>query len=265
MEEVASFLQYINYDICSDEHPEPRSFSYHGIRCVLEGYGILKIKDRTFPITAGQSFYIPRGISAAYWSRSPGGMKYVWLNFDEWALFSEIMAKTAFTPETPVCQTTKEQEKLFKNLLSQKQKLLHGNHYQIMAMILWILSSYIDSFPAVTRSQDETSFQNLLTFINNNLLRKDLNTEMLIRVSGQSRASLFGHFKKEVNCSPGEYIRRKRMVKARNMLYTTNFSIQQIADLLGYNDPLYFSRLFRAETGVSPTRYRKEMAKSTPN
>ncbi|MEE1050839.1 MAG: AraC family transcriptional regulator, partial [Lachnospiraceae bacterium] len=41
------------------------------------------------------------------------------------------------------------------------------------------------------------------------------------------------------------------------LLETTDYSISDIAALVGYNNPLYFSRLFRYARGLSPARYRK--------
>ena len=47
------------------------------------------------------------------------------------------------------------------------------------------------------------------------------------------------------------------MMNARVMLETTDNNISEIADLVGYDDPLYFSRLFRKQFGCSPSQFRK--------
>jgi len=55
-----------------------------------------------------------------------------------------------------------------------------------------------------------------------------------------------------------EYIVRKRMEKAKQLLDTTNFSSNRIASMVGYSDPNYFSITFKKRYGKSPLHYRNE-------
>lgn len=64
-------------------------------------------------------------------------------------------------------------------------------------------------------------------------------------------------FKKHTGYSLQQYIRKVRLDKAKHLLKTTLLPIGLVADEVGYADPLYFSRLFAHETGLSPTEYRK--------
>ncbi len=69
-------------------------------------------------------------------------------------------------------------------------------------------------------------------------------------------------FKKEVGITPLEYLTKRRMELAKNIIYSkisnsyTNYSIAQIAESCGYLDPLYFSKVFKKHYGVSPSEYR---------
>jgi AraC family transcriptional regulator of arabinose operon len=56
-----------------------------------------------------------------------------------------------------------------------------------------------------------------------------------------------------------EYIHRLKMAEAKNILLNTDRSIKEIADLLGYKEPFYFSRLFKKYVGISPLLYRNTM------
>lgn len=62
--------------------------------------------------------------------------------------------------------------------------------------------------------------------------------------------------KKITNLSATQIIQREVLKEAQRMLYYTDKSIKEIADLLGYEDEKYFMRLFRKKTGLSPTQYR---------
>ncbi|NBJ92698.1 helix-turn-helix domain-containing protein [Parablautia muri] len=65
-------------------------------------------------------------------------------------------------------------------------------------------------------------------------------------------------FKRYMGMTPMQYITSIRINKAKELLKNTNCSIQEISGLVGYENPLYFSRIFRKQTGLSPSQYRKE-------
>ena len=64
-------------------------------------------------------------------------------------------------------------------------------------------------------------------------------------------------FRAQTGFSPIDYFLRMRMQQAAQLLDTTDLSVKAIAMQLGYEDPLYFSRLFRAVNEHSPIDYRK--------
>ena len=70
--------------------------------------------------------------------------------------------------------------------------------------------------------------------------------------------TLTRHFKKNQNMSPMRYVNFMRIEKAKDLLQSNN-SIGQIASALGFDDPLYFSTVFRRYAGLSPEKYRKSL------
>lgn len=57
--------------------------------------------------------------------------------------------------------------------------------------------------------------------------------------------------------SPMQYILMNRINNAVSLLETTDYNVNEISTIVGYENPLYFSRLFKKQKGVSPTEYRK--------
>ena len=67
-------------------------------------------------------------------------------------------------------------------------------------------------------------------------------------------------FKQYAGTTPMQYLVERRMANAQVLLETTSYNISEIAALVGYDNPLYFSRIFRKQKGMSPSEYRKTTA-----
>lgn len=66
-------------------------------------------------------------------------------------------------------------------------------------------------------------------------------------------------FKKRVGLTIQQYHTAIRIQEAERLLSATQDSISEISEKLGYQDPLYFSNVFKKATGVSPRNYRKNI------
>lgn len=65
-------------------------------------------------------------------------------------------------------------------------------------------------------------------------------------------------FRQYIGVTPLQYIISLRMMNARELL-NQSYSISEVARMVGYEDPLYFSRLFKRNVGMSPKDYRKKI------
>jgi AraC-like DNA-binding protein len=86
---------------------------------------------------------------------------------------------------------------------------------------------------------------------------EDIDKEMLAAMDGLRPSRYHEVFRRVMGTTPAGYICGLRMAKARGLLLDPDLPIGDIAALCGYDDPLYFSRVFRRECGVSPTEYRR--------
>ncbi len=87
-------------------------------------------------------------------------------------------------------------------------------------------------------------------------LDKPLRAATLASVAKMSLPHYFVIFKRCTGSTPIDYFIRLRMERARELLATTSCSVKEIAGLLGYDDPLYFSRVFKSVNQTTPTQYR---------
>ena len=65
-------------------------------------------------------------------------------------------------------------------------------------------------------------------------------------------------FREAYGCTPLEYRTSMQIDQAKNLLLGTSLKIGAVAALSGFSDALYFSRVFHAKTGMSPTEFRKQ-------
>jgi transcriptional regulator GlxA family with amidase domain len=87
-------------------------------------------------------------------------------------------------------------------------------------------------------------------------LHQSLQLDGLAALANLSRSRYVDLFKRQTGYAPIDYFIRLRMHHARQLLDTTELSVKRVAAALGYEDPLYFSRVFHAVNELTPTEYR---------
>jgi AraC-like DNA-binding protein len=88
-------------------------------------------------------------------------------------------------------------------------------------------------------------------------LNRSLQLDTLAALANVSRSRYVDLFKQQTGYTPIDYFIRLRMHRACQLLDTTSMSVKTVAAELGYEDPLYFSRLFRTVNDLSPQAYRR--------
>lgn len=86
---------------------------------------------------------------------------------------------------------------------------------------------------------------------------EDLRLEDISERFYVSQNTLCARFRSAMNCSPMQYLAFVRLSHAKELLSTTNKSIDEISSQCGYSSPNYFSLIFKKNVGISPREYRK--------
>jgi AraC family transcriptional regulator, transcriptional activator of pobA len=81
---------------------------------------------------------------------------------------------------------------------------------------------------------------------------------------GTSQATLARACREVTGKAPGALVNERRLLEARRSLSLTTASIKQIADDLGYDDPAYFARSFRRNTGATASEFRRNTMRRVP-
>lgn len=120
-----------------------------------------------------------------------------------------------------------------------------------------IISIHARENKVVLQTSSEVA-QNTKKYIKENYYRQ-INISEMAKSYNITRNYLYTLFKKEYNISPKEYILKLRIEKAKQLLLDREkkLSVSEIAFTVGFNDALYFSRVFVSKTGLSPSKYRQ--------
>jgi AraC family transcriptional regulator len=94
-------------------------------------------------------------------------------------------------------------------------------------------------------------------------LDSKLDGRELARIAGMSRSRFHRSFSKVVGVSPHRYVVQRRLIRARELLATTQVSLTEIALILGFADHSHFSHRFQEFIGMTPREFRR-LAGCTP-
>lgn len=106
---------------------------------------------------------------------------------------------------------------------------------------------------------DIAQLKNVIAYLNDHYTF-DIPLERLAKIACMGTTKLKASFKQLQGCTITEYIQQRRMSQAEHLLIDTDFTMGQIAEMIGYSTSSRFAELFRKSTGILPIDYRK-MAK----
>ncbi len=121
----------------------------------------------------------------------------------------------------------------------------------ILAMIYRALPINEQSNRAVT----DERLVNVLSIMDKSF-NLDCDIDHYAKLCGVGRDRFMHIFKQAVGVSPKKYVIDLRIKNAQRLLEGSKLPVGEVAELCGFHDPLYFSRVFRSYTGISPLKYR---------
>ncbi|MFW6282386.1 MAG: helix-turn-helix domain-containing protein [bacterium] len=127
-----------------------------------------------------------------------------------------------------------------------------------------ILNNFIKLFHLIIKLSENKNKKNIsedineiITYIDRNL-NKHFNIKTLAQKINLSDSWFKRKFKNEIGIPPNEYINRKKIDKAKNILRKNkDMSITEMSHILSYSSSEYFSVVFKKFTGQTPTDFKK--------
>ena len=176
----------------------------------------------------------------------------------------EAVLKKYGLPETEnvfYTGTSPDYQCIYREMIQELQ-LCRANYEELLSLTLMrffiMINRFIDEGKK-SGSDIQNEIERATHYFNENY-NKPINIDEYAESRHISTCWFIRSFKQILKVTPMQYILSLRMANAQSLLETTEDSISEIAEAVGYDNPLYFSRIFRKNIGVSPSEYRKRSA-----
>ena len=237
----------IDFDWNADINNRFSYWNHSRIWCVAEGGGHVKTTFGEFDLKPHIAYYIPQ--STLLETRCDDYMVQYFIDFlplSDSIPMENLFSFYNFSSEYELILA------LIKKLMNLKGDSL--SEVRKTAVINMILSCFVKE-PLIS-AKDGSPMLAVAEKINLDYGKK-ITVSALAGEFGYS-IDYFSHvFKETFGLSPQKYVINKRISAAKHLLLTTDRTVAQIALSCGFNDPLYFTRIFSKEIGVSPTAFRQ--------
>ena len=228
------------------------------IYCV-DGRGRVTTPQWRDDIGAGEIFLLPQGVIHQYEAdtRDPWSIYWVHYQGSSSAVFNQYLAGPEDANATSRIGVAPQLIAQFRGMMSA-----HRTGYSTRAFINAAnqLRHLLTSIGLMTRGgraggQHSFDLEALQSFMLENIGRP-LDLDTLAATANLSKYHFSNKYKALTGYSPIKHFLNMKMEHACHLLDTSQMSIKEVAAALGYEDPLYFSRLFSKTVGLAPRAYR---------
>ncbi|MBP3382141.1 MAG: helix-turn-helix transcriptional regulator [Clostridia bacterium] len=229
--------------------------------CVLEGNATVHIGNTTQKIKKGDTFFVSPYV--LHYTEIEQGAVYVsrCICFDAALLQNDTLAK-ALEEGTSVLTAVHHGEKVFtavQRIYDACVNHADGWRMEVQGWLLLLFSllkreQYIQT---TTLPQGEAFCRQVLMLLREHYA-EDITSAHIATALFLSHGHFCRRFKANFNDNFSNYLRRFRLEKACEILCESQASVTEIARLVGFDDPSYFTKCFRETFGVTPRTYKRK-------
>jgi AraC-like DNA-binding protein len=256
------YLCYCGSQICCSGHaygPEIRT--EYLIHIVLNGKGYYTVGSKTYEIGPNTAFLICPGVTTFYEASKDDPWTYIWVGFN--GIKAEAALKHAHLSKDNLIVPIQNVETFVKHVngMLASSQLTYANDFAREGYLYQFVSSLIqdqqnhESTEEVHDYSYQVYVEHTLEYIEHNY-STNIKVHGIADYIGINRSYLTNCFKNVLHMSPQEYILNYRMNQATLLLKNTILSVSEIANQVGYDDALNFSKAFKKVYGINPTKFR---------
>lgn len=255
-----------HHDYPAHEHPSGYYFHWDNGRVlqefqlnyVTEGGGVLEDESGTYPIKAGSLMIIRPGVSHRYRPEKKSGWAENYIGFDG-KLAQHFLSSEMFATNSVIqCGVREELIDTYYKIFGLVQTEYPGFQALASGLIIKLLG-YLISFEKQKNFSGKPIEKVIqkARFQMREQLDQKIDLRQLADENNVDYAYLRKMFKKYTGVPPHKYHLDMKIMKAREMILTSDQSIKKICLELGFDSIHYFSRLFKKKTGMNPSELRK--------
>lgn len=229
------------------------------IHYIISGKGTFTCGKKTYTLTAGQSFLICPEQVVQYAPDENEPWEYVWVDFVG-EQCRQILARSVLNPQQPARRLSVR--KGFCRILSVSAR---WNSIAGTARSRRCAACASGRVPgsggaaAGGEKEGRSAIMEAMALIAAGYHRSGFCAETIARKMAVSRTTLNRLFQKKIGWSPGQYLLEYRLQQSEKLLQM-GMTVKQTALSCGFEDPFYYSRVFRKHYGMPPSDYRLEFA-----
>lgn len=228
------------------------------IHYILSGRGHCQVGEDQWELGAGDAFLVRPEETAHYQAAEEDPWEYYWVGFSGPGA-PILLAATVFAAGAVARPQAGDR---LRQALLEIYKARGAGYSSAVRMAGYLqaaLGLLMESEPLKPEDTLADYARRGAQYIQRNYSRP-IGVEEVAREVRVSRSHLYRAFRTIYGCSPSEYLIRCRLQRARQLLSATGLPVGAVAASAGFEDPLYFSRLFRQRTGKSPSAWREARA-----
>ncbi|MBQ5754995.1 MAG: helix-turn-helix domain-containing protein [Oscillospiraceae bacterium] len=254
------YLQETGYLKLLNSHPgtQRRNLNSFLLAFVAEGEGRLTCHGESYPLRAGQGFFLDCTRPHSYESSAHSPWALYWIHFNgpqaRW-LHSQFEAEKGTVFALPGLPRRIEQ---LEELMRFARERNNASEWKISACINTLLTELLTEAPAP--QAEESNLADKIRLVHDHITKNFAQTITLDELSALSYVSKFHlarSFKEHYGLTLMEYQTHLRINQAKQLLRYSELSLEEIGERCGYKSQSYFSRVFRRTEGLSALEYRK--------
>lgn len=259
--ELVSLSVYnVGKEKCDSLHQwGPGIRDHYLIHYVISGKGYYMVNGKKYTLSPKEAFIIYPNTEISYVADKNDPWEYTWVGFNG-SDASIILKATDFSKENPVIKNLAFGEEIQNTIMSIYSN--RGNEFEnaveMTGQLYTLLSFFMKSAHKESKQNSANIYvQKSIEFITSNY-SYPITIEDIASYVGISRSHLFRSFDATLNMSPKEFLTEFRIKQACYLLENSNLSITVIANSIGFDNSLYFSRAFKKSKNLSPKEYRQK-------
>ena len=229
----------------------------HHLIFVERGSLAAEIEGRTVTAYKDEIVYFPPNVSQRYCYAAGADSLYYWLHFSGTKI-GEFLSVFPFSHGIYRLKRLPEYTGIIQDIIQKYDRRELGAAFYCHSQTQLLLTRMgQEIFAESGVSRNAARAEKIAAQLRSSPGR-ELSNRLLAERYGISQYHLIRTFKEETGCAPQKYRNLMRVERAKQLLTDTELNINEISDMLGFADSLYFSRLFKRIVGVSPRDYRTE-------